>query len=161
MKQDFQDRIDDYILGRMNAEERLQFEEEIKLNDEKREQFIFTTNLKNAISSRQEKLTRVQMMRERLKTEDNNTSNMLICASMCDDAKSYDAETKKQAPPLAHKRAASPIISTRAQLCDSCIDYDFEEEKPKRSRSVWKPVLITILIIAAILTIGYFIFCQL
>jgi hypothetical protein len=63
MKKDFQDRIDDYVLGRMSAEERLEFEKEICRDAEKKEQLRFTQNVKSAIDSRQEKLKRMAEMK--------------------------------------------------------------------------------------------------
>lgn len=65
MDKDFQDKIDEYVLGRMSAEERQEFEKEICRDDEKREQLRFTQNVKSAIDSRQEKLRRMEEMRRR------------------------------------------------------------------------------------------------
>ena len=65
MDKDFQDKIDEYVLGRMSAEERQELEKEICLDDEKREQLRFTQNVKSAIDSRQEKLRRMEEMRRR------------------------------------------------------------------------------------------------
>lgn len=65
MDKDFQDKIDEYVLGRMSAEERQEFEKEICRDDEKREQLRFTQNVKSAIDSRQEKLKRMEEMRRR------------------------------------------------------------------------------------------------
>ncbi len=65
MKRDFQDRIDDYILGRMSGEEKAQFEAEINEDSTKREQFEFTKKVKDAISSREEKLSRMRQMQRR------------------------------------------------------------------------------------------------
>lgn len=57
---DFQDRIDDYVLGRMSDEDRLQFEKEVSLDHEKEEQLQLTLNIKKALKSRQEKLAMIQ-----------------------------------------------------------------------------------------------------
>lgn len=62
MKKEFQDRIDDYILGRMSGEEKAQFEVEINEDSTKREQLEFTENVRNAIASREGKLARVRQM---------------------------------------------------------------------------------------------------
>ena len=45
MKTDFQDRIDEYILGRMTDEEKAQFEAEVNQDESKREQLEFTINV--------------------------------------------------------------------------------------------------------------------
>lgn len=63
MNGDFQDRIDDYLLGRMSDEEKIQFEKEVGEDKSKREQLEFTQNVKSAISSREYKLKRLDMMK--------------------------------------------------------------------------------------------------
>ena len=62
MKKDFQDRIDEYILGRMTDEEKAQFEAEVNQDGSKREQLEFTRNVKGAISSREDKMAKLKMM---------------------------------------------------------------------------------------------------
>lgn len=62
MKKDFQDRIDDYIFGRMSDEEVAQFETEVNQDASKKEQLEFTQNVKNAISSREDKMAKLKMM---------------------------------------------------------------------------------------------------
>lgn len=54
MKQEFQDRIDDYIFDMMSDDDKVLFEEEVKQDKSKREQLEFTENLKAAIVSREE-----------------------------------------------------------------------------------------------------------
>lgn len=58
MDKTFQDRIDQYLLHRdlMTAEEQASFLQEIADDDEKREQYELTCNVKTAITSRAEKL---------------------------------------------------------------------------------------------------------
>ena len=63
MKNDFQDRIDAYLLGRMSEDDKAQFEMEVGQDDSKREQLEFTRNVKSAIGSREDKLARMRMMR--------------------------------------------------------------------------------------------------
>ena len=62
MKKDFQDRIDEYILGRMTDEEKAQFEAEVNQDESKKEQLEFTRNVKGAISSREDKMAKLKMM---------------------------------------------------------------------------------------------------
>lgn len=62
MKTDFQDRIDEYILGRMTDEEKAQFEAEVNQDESKKEQLEFTRNVKGAISSREDKMAKLKMM---------------------------------------------------------------------------------------------------
>lgn len=62
MKTDFQDRIDEYILGRMTDEEKAQFEAEVNQDESKKEQLEFTKNVKGAISSREDKIAKLKIM---------------------------------------------------------------------------------------------------
>ncbi len=62
MKTDFQDRIDEYILGRMSDEKKAQFEAEVNQDESKKEQLEFTKNVKEAISSREDKMAKLKMM---------------------------------------------------------------------------------------------------
>lgn len=62
MGNNFQDKIDEYILGRMSDEEKAQFEAEVSQDKSKNEQLLFTQNVKKAISSREEKLARIKIM---------------------------------------------------------------------------------------------------
>ncbi|MBR2015146.1 MAG: hypothetical protein IJ998_06980 [Alistipes sp.] len=64
MKKDFQDRIDEYILGRMTDEEKAQFEAEVSHDESIREQLEFTRNVKGAISSREDKMAKLKMMQK-------------------------------------------------------------------------------------------------
>lgn len=56
MKQEFQDKIDDYLLGRMPIKDRLAFEKEGETDSELKEQLEYTERLKHALKSRSEKL---------------------------------------------------------------------------------------------------------
>ena len=65
MDRQFQDRIDEYLLhgDKMPREEKEQFLREIEQDEEKKEQLEFTRNVKAAISSREEKLRRMDDFR--------------------------------------------------------------------------------------------------
>lgn len=52
----FQDRIDDYLFGRMSEAEKEAFLQEVEQDNEKKEQLEFTRNVKEAVCSREEKL---------------------------------------------------------------------------------------------------------
>ena len=60
MKIDFQEKIDDYVLGKMSAEDRDKFEKEVSRDIEKQEQLKLTQNVSTAIKSRNEKLVMMQ-----------------------------------------------------------------------------------------------------
>lgn len=62
MKTDFQDKIDKYILGKMSDEEKAQFETEVNQDESKIEQLKFTRDVKNAITSREDKMAKLKMM---------------------------------------------------------------------------------------------------
>lgn len=87
MNGDFQDRIDDYLLGRMSDEEKIQFEKEVGEDKSKREQLDFTQNVKSAISSREDKLKRLDMMKgmyddeHRYNSRASGTDGIMHCSS--------------------------------------------------------------------------------
>ena len=56
MDEKFQDRIDKYLLNRMDDAEKTEFLREIEQDEEKKEQLEFTQDVKDSISSREEKL---------------------------------------------------------------------------------------------------------
>ena len=56
MDEKFQDRIDNYLLNRMDDAEKTEFLHEIKQDKEKKEQLEFTQDVKDCIRSREEKL---------------------------------------------------------------------------------------------------------
>ena len=62
MEKDFQDRIDEYLLGRMTDEEKARFEAEVNQDESKKEQLEFTRNVKGAISSREDKMAKLKIM---------------------------------------------------------------------------------------------------
>ena len=56
MNENFQDRIDDYLLDRMDRAERVEFLREVEQDKEKKAQLEFTQSVKDSIRSREEKL---------------------------------------------------------------------------------------------------------
>lgn len=60
MKIEFQDRIDNYLLGRMSEEDCKSFEQELERNDELRGQTKFSKDVQNATKSRNEKLKKME-----------------------------------------------------------------------------------------------------
>lgn len=61
----FQDRIDEYLLhpDRLSEEEKSQFLSELDANPEKRAQFELTCNVRQAVTSRARKMSRMEEMR--------------------------------------------------------------------------------------------------
>ena len=62
MRTDLQDLMDKYIFDRMSNEEKAQFEAEVNQDESKIEQLKFTKNIKDAISSREDKMAKLKMM---------------------------------------------------------------------------------------------------
>lgn len=60
----FQDRIDDFLLNRMDEGEKKAFLREVEKNAEKREQLEFTRQVKESIASRTEKLQALNVFRQ-------------------------------------------------------------------------------------------------
>ena len=56
MDEKFQDRIDNYLLNRMNDAEKTEFLREVEQDEEKKEQLEFSQNVTGAIRSREEKM---------------------------------------------------------------------------------------------------------
>ena len=78
---DVQDRIDDYLLGRMSAEEREIFEEEVAQDESIKEQLEFTRDVKNAISSKQSKVIAVKELQRQYAGEHGSSRWVLWLAS--------------------------------------------------------------------------------
>ena len=70
MDKDFQDRIDEYLLhgDTMTEETKAQFLKEIEEDAEKREQYEFTKNVKQAMVSRGEKLKAMTEFQKEMKS---------------------------------------------------------------------------------------------
>lgn len=65
MDEKFQDRIDNYLLNRMDNAEKTKFLREVEQDEEKKEQLEFTQHVKDSIRSHEEKLqTLAQFQRQ-------------------------------------------------------------------------------------------------
>lgn len=69
-KNNFQDRIDEYLLhgNNMSEEDKAQFLKDIEEDSEKREQYEFTKNVKQAMVSRGEKLKAMTEFQKEIKS---------------------------------------------------------------------------------------------
>ena len=69
-KNNFQDRIDEYLLhgDTMSEEDKAQFQKEIEEDAEKKEQYEFTNNVKQAMVSRGEKLKAMTEFQKEMKS---------------------------------------------------------------------------------------------
>ena len=75
MDNNFQDRIDEYLLHEdtMSEEAKAQFLKEIEEDEEKREQYEFTKNVKQAMISRGEKLKAMTEFQKEMKHSNRKT----------------------------------------------------------------------------------------
>lgn len=71
MDEKFQDRIDEYLLGRMSDADKVTFLQEVKQDKEKKAQLEFTKNVKDAIDSRKEKRKAMLMFQKQYEAERN------------------------------------------------------------------------------------------
>ena len=64
MDEKFQDRIDNYLLNRMDDAEKTEFLREVEQDEEKKEQLEFTQDVKDSIRSREEKLQALKQFQQ-------------------------------------------------------------------------------------------------
>lgn len=76
MDKDFQDRIDEFLLhgNKMSEEDKAQFLKEIEEDEEKREQYEFTKNVKKAFESRGDKLKAMTEFQKEYETRDDKSN---------------------------------------------------------------------------------------
>ena len=74
MKIEFQDRIDDYLLGRMSDEERNSFESDAAEDAELKEQLQFTETVRQATKSRNDKLAAMEEWKDDYVWEDERVA---------------------------------------------------------------------------------------
>ena len=75
MKIEYQDRIDDYLFGRMSDEERRLFEADAAKDAELKEQLTFTENVRQSMRSRSEKLAAMKEWKEDYQWSDAPAAN--------------------------------------------------------------------------------------
>lgn len=80
-KNNFQDRIDEYLLhgNNMSEEDKAQFLKEIEEDEEKRELYEFTKNVKAAVKSRGDKLKAMAEFQEEYETQDEKRIKACSC----------------------------------------------------------------------------------
>ena len=93
MDNNFQDRIDEYLLhgDTMSEEAKAQFLKEIEEDTEKKEQYEFTKNVKEALKSRGDKLKAMAEFQKENETQDE----MCIRACSCPCPEYKEAEDTK------------------------------------------------------------------
>ena len=69
MDEKFQDRIDNYLLNRMDDAEKTEFLREVEQDEDKKEQLEFTQNVKDCIRSREEKLNDIAQFQRQYEEE--------------------------------------------------------------------------------------------
>ena len=83
MDNNFQDRIDEYLLhgDTMSEEAKAQFLKELEEDTEKKEQYEFTKNIKEALKSRGDKLKAMAEFQKENETQDEK--RMRACSCSC------------------------------------------------------------------------------
>lgn len=74
MKFEYQEKIDNYVLEDMTAEERLAFEHEVQINEELRDQLEYTQQVKALVTSRQEKMALLKQWEEEHRMEEEQVA---------------------------------------------------------------------------------------
>ena len=87
MNNNFQDRIDEYLLhgDTMSEEAKAQFLKEIEEDTEKKEQYEFTKNIKEALKSRGDKLKAMAEFQKEYETQDE--MRIKACSCPCPEYK--------------------------------------------------------------------------
>ena len=87
MDNNFQDRIDEYLLhgDTMSEEAKAQFLKEIEEDTEKKEQYEFTKNIKEALKSRGDKLKAMAEFQKEYETQDE--MRIKACSCPCPEYK--------------------------------------------------------------------------
>lgn len=105
MNNDYQDKIDRYLLGKMSEAEALDFEKDIINNKELNEQFEFTKNVKEVIVARSKRLARINGWKEAYEAKINTEGEYRPTGSGYEYSIKPKAEIKLE-----------PRISTRRYL---------------------------------------------
>lgn len=99
MDKDFQDRIDEYLLRgkKMSEEDKAQFLKEIEEDAEKKAQYEFTKNVKEAFVSRGDKLKAMADFQKEYETRDDMRIKACSCSEYIEavDRRIVEAEHKK------------------------------------------------------------------
>lgn len=74
MKFEYQEKIDNYVLEDMTAEERIAFEHEVQINEELRDQLEYTQQVKALVTSRQEKMALLKQWEEEHRMEEEQVA---------------------------------------------------------------------------------------
>lgn len=108
MKIEFQDYIDNYMLGRMSDKDSKAFEEHLKQDEELREQMEFSKHVRTATKSRNEKLAKMQEWGDDYKWEDHRN---VAAARYRPTGSGYDS-----CPAPSEKRIYVTPYSSRKQI---------------------------------------------
>ena len=105
MNQEYQDRIDKYLMGQMSEQDSRDFENEIANNRSLKEQFEFTKNVKEAIVGRNRRLAQIKEWKEAYEAKNNTEGEYRSTGSGYEYSIKPKAEIKLE-----------PRISTRRYL---------------------------------------------
>lgn len=103
MDDKFQDRIDDYLLNRMDETAKQGFLQEVEQDEEKKEQLEFTRNVRDCICSREEKLQALSQFQQQYEMR---RKAMAMCPTGTDSVQSahYNSDARPEVKPEQSKR---------------------------------------------------------
>ena len=103
MDERFQDRIDNYLLNRMDDAEKTEFLREVEQDEDKKEQLEFTQNVKDSICSREEKLQTLKQFQQQYEEErrtvacrDTRTEYAACCCTASELAAAEPVKSKNK-----------------------------------------------------------------
>ncbi len=169
--QDFQDSIDNYLTGRLTAEEEKRFLEEVAGDKQKKEQLEFTRQVRRAIASREKKLEALAAFKKRYEDEHRPFGRTGTYAAPEDgcllcDMGDADAAPDEGQEPLAPTGTDSGIrfsVSEKGEKPGPSYSQYMEsrfEEKERRAmskKSSSKKIWLWVAGIAAVLVVGVFV----
>lgn len=140
----FQDRTDDYLLGRMNDADKEAFLREVELDNEKKEQLEFTKNVKAAICSREEKLRALAQFQQRYE-EERRRAALRSAGTEAEKFEQPASASRKKRTWLWISSAAAVLVAgffaVRPMLVDdaSPVDGDMPKELLRGGNDVFSP----------------------
>ncbi|MCD8309719.1 MAG: hypothetical protein LUB83_00670 [Prevotellaceae bacterium] len=135
----FQDSIDNYLTGRLTAEEEKRFLEEVAGDKQKKEQLEFTRQVKETITSREEKLKALAGFKKRY--EDEHTP---FGRTGTDSGIRFSVSEKGERP-----------MPSYSQYMESRFEETERRAKSKKSSS--KKIWLWVAGIAAVIAVGVFV----
>ena len=138
MNEQFQDKIDAYIQGRMSEAEKKDFERQVAEDPKKQAALQFTQNLKKALTSRGDKLKALRDMEQRYHEEAETTSPHV-------DVPAADVDEKKHSyrwlwmSGIAAVLVSGFFVLRPLWLTDDVETSPFDVETPRGENETFEP----------------------